>query len=81
MSANKLDAADVLRLDGAWPASRLVSAVERFVAAKGESVVIIWALASFFVLWTLYHTISNVSVSSDTDTSEVSVWARSGGCL
>jgi hypothetical protein len=65
MSANKLDATDVLRRDGVWPASRLVSAVERFVAAKGESVVTIWALAGFLVLWTLYHTVSNISVSTD----------------
>jgi 4-amino-4-deoxy-L-arabinose transferase-like glycosyltransferase len=76
MSANKLDAADLPHLDRVWPASRLVSAVERFVAAKGESVVIIWALASFLILWTLYHTVSNISVSTDSDTSEVSVWAQ-----
>jgi hypothetical protein len=30
------------------------SALERFVAAKSESIVIIWALASFLVLWTPY---------------------------
>jgi 4-amino-4-deoxy-L-arabinose transferase-like glycosyltransferase len=76
MSINKLDAADLPRLDGVWPASRLVSAAERFVAAKGESVAIISALASFLALWTLYHTVSNISVSTDSDTSEVSVWAQ-----
>jgi hypothetical protein len=63
MSINKLDAADLPRLDGVWPASRLVSAVERLVGAKGESVVIGWALAIFLVLWTLYHTVSNIGLA------------------
>jgi 4-amino-4-deoxy-L-arabinose transferase-like glycosyltransferase len=56
--------------------SRLASAIECFVSARGERVVVTCALACFFTLWTLFHTISNIAVSTDSDTSEVSVWAQ-----
>jgi hypothetical protein len=76
MSIIMLDAADVPRLNAVQPVSRLVSAVESFVSLKGERDIIIRAFASFLVLWTVYHTVSNISVSTDSDTSEVSVWAH-----
>lgn len=76
MFALKPDAVDLPRLNISWKISRLVSAVERFVGTRGEGVVITSAFAGFFVLWTLYHTISNISVATDSDTSEVSVWAQ-----
>jgi 4-amino-4-deoxy-L-arabinose transferase-like glycosyltransferase len=78
MSIMKLDAADLprLRFSRTGAASRLVSAVERFISVKSENAVVTSALVSFLVLWTLYHTLSTVSVSTDSDSSEVSVWAQ-----
>jgi 4-amino-4-deoxy-L-arabinose transferase-like glycosyltransferase len=76
MSIIKLDATNLPRLNAVGQASRLVSAVERFVSVKTERVVIARALAGFLILWMVYHTVSNISVSTDSDTSEVSVWAQ-----
>jgi 4-amino-4-deoxy-L-arabinose transferase-like glycosyltransferase len=76
MSVIKQYAAELPRLSVFAQASRLVSAIERFVSARGESSVVTCALACFLILWTLFHTISNIAVSTDSDTSEVSVWAQ-----
>ncbi len=57
-------------------ASRLVSAVERFVAARSERALIIVGLAGFFVLRTLFHIVSNIAVSVNRDTSEAAEWAQ-----
>jgi hypothetical protein len=79
MSIAKLDA-DLPRLRStgaaAGAASRLVSTVERLVLVNSERALITSALVSFLVLWTLYHTLSTISVSTDSDSSEVSVWAQ-----
>jgi hypothetical protein len=78
MSVVRPDAVDLPRLGAVRRGSRLVSAVERLVAAaaKRETAVIAAILACFLVLWTLYHTISAIAISADLDTSEVSAWAQ-----
>ncbi len=75
MSIVDLNAADRPHSNTIYLPTGLVSVIERFIVVRGESI-ISWALASFVILWTLYHTASTASVSTDSDTSEVSLWAQ-----
>ena len=55
--------------------SAVVSAVERLISGRSETVVIAAVLVGFLVLRTLFHTVVNIAVSIDSDTSEASQWA------
>jgi 4-amino-4-deoxy-L-arabinose transferase-like glycosyltransferase len=76
MSAAGSDQADRRRPQLAGLARGLEQAAARFLTRKAEGAVVAWALAAFFLLWTLYHTVSNAAVDTDADTSEVSLWAQ-----
>lgn len=56
--------------------SRVVSAAERLIAGRSEAVVVAGVLVGFLVLRTLFHTVVNIAVSIDSDTSEASMWAQ-----